>query len=123
MRCRSPQLAAVRVASESRSPNSELGTSGPFDTHHSTFDIPPRFAVHGLEGEIKHGGNNNSHYDGPHDATGRFDFVLANPPFNVNAVDTAMRVSAGRRLDVNQILAGGLPRKCPTGSGRIETKN
>ena len=24
-----------------------------------------------------------------HDATGRFDFVLANPPFNVNAVDAA----------------------------------
>ncbi len=29
-------------------------------------------------------------------APGRFDFVLANPPFNVNAVDTAMRVSARR---------------------------
>ena len=28
-----------------------------------------------------------SYYDAPHDATGRFDFVLANPPFNVNAVD------------------------------------
>jgi type I restriction enzyme M protein len=32
-------------------------------------------AVHGLEGEIKHGSNINSYYD----ATGRFDFVLANP--------------------------------------------
>ena len=27
------------------------------------------------------------HCPAPHDATGRFDFVLANPPFNVNAVD------------------------------------
>jgi hypothetical protein len=26
-------------------------------------------------------------YDDPHAATGRFDFVLANPPFNVNAVE------------------------------------
>jgi type I restriction enzyme M protein len=38
----------------------------------------------------------DSYYDDPHDATGRFDFVLANPPFNVNAVDTAMRLSARR---------------------------
>jgi hypothetical protein len=30
----------------------------------------------------------------PHEATGRFDFVLANPRFNLKAVDTAMRVSA-----------------------------
>jgi type I restriction enzyme M protein len=44
-------------------------------------------AVHGLEGDIKHGGNINSYYDDPHDATGRFNFVLANPPFNVNAED------------------------------------
>jgi len=41
-------------------------------------------AVHGLEGDIKQA---ISYYDDPHDATGRFDFVLANPPFNVNAVD------------------------------------
>lgn len=26
-------------------------------------------------------------YDGPHDATGHFDFALANPPFSANAVD------------------------------------
>jgi 16S rRNA G966 N2-methylase RsmD len=27
------------------------------------------------------------------DTADRFNFVLANPPFNINAVDTAMRVS------------------------------
>ncbi len=33
-------------------------------------------AVHGLESEIKHGGNINSYDDDPHDATGRFPFGL-----------------------------------------------
>ena len=51
-------------------------------------------AVHSLEGEIKHGCTINGYYDDPHNATSGFDFVLANPPFNVNAVDTAMRMSA-----------------------------
>jgi type I restriction enzyme M protein len=64
-------------------------------------------AVHGLEGDIRHGGNVNSHYDNPHDATGRFDFALANPPFNVNAVDKERlkdSVGPGRRFPF------GLPR-------------
>jgi len=57
-------------------------------------------AIHGLEGDIRHGGHINSYYDDPHEAVGKFDFVLANPPFNVNAVDKdrlASDVGAGRR--------------------------
>ena len=54
-------------------------------------------AVHGLEGDIRHGGQVNSYYDDPHKATGQFDFVLANPPFNVNAVDRErLKDMAGR---------------------------
>ena len=51
--------------------------------------------------------NVNSYYDDPHDATGRFDVVLANPPFSDNAVDTErLKDSAGpgRRFPF------GLPR-------------
>lgn len=58
-------------------------------------------AIHGLEGDIRHGGHINSYYDDPHEAVGKFDFVLANPPFNVNAVDKdrlASDVGSGRRF-------------------------
>lgn len=41
-------------------------------------------AVHGLSGDIKQG---NSYYDNLHQSLGKFDFVMANPPFNVKGVD------------------------------------
>jgi type I restriction enzyme M protein len=41
-------------------------------------------AVHALHGDIKQG---NSYYEDAHNSPGRFDFVMANPPFNVNNVD------------------------------------
>ena len=45
-------------------------------------------AVHGLSGDVR---ESNTYYEDPHKAvvgnTGRFDFVMANPPFNVSGVD------------------------------------
>ncbi|MCC9168129.1 type I restriction-modification system subunit M [Pontibacter harenae] len=41
-------------------------------------------AVHGLEGSIAEG---NSFYEDQHSLLGRADFVMANPPFNVDEVD------------------------------------
>lgn len=41
-------------------------------------------AVHGLHGMIAQG---NSYYEDQHASPGRFDFVMANPPFNVNNID------------------------------------
>jgi len=41
-------------------------------------------AVHGLSGKIIEA---NSFHDDPHKSVGRFDFVMANPPFNVSGVD------------------------------------
>lgn len=55
-------------------------------------------AIHGLEGEIREA---NSYYEDPFESTSRFDFVLANPPFNVNAVDKERLeadVGKGRRF-------------------------
>jgi type I restriction enzyme M protein len=41
-------------------------------------------AVHGLSGDIKQG---NSYYEDLHESPGKFDVVMANPPFNVDKVD------------------------------------
>jgi type I restriction enzyme M protein len=41
-------------------------------------------ALHGLSGDIRLA---NSYYEDPHDSVGKFDFVMANPPFNVDKVD------------------------------------
>lgn len=41
-------------------------------------------AVHGLGGQVRQA---NSYYEDPFDCVGRFDYVMANPPFNVNKID------------------------------------
>jgi type I restriction enzyme M protein len=41
-------------------------------------------AVHGLAGDIRQA---NSYYEDLHISPGKFDFVMANPPFNVNNID------------------------------------
>lgn len=95
------------VAEHQKNPAAELAICGVEKTDETGRLCRLNLAVHGLEGDIRHGGNVNSYYDDPHSATGQFDFVLANPPFNVNAVDKERlkdMVGAGRRFPF------GLPR-------------
>ena len=95
------------VAEHQKNPAAELAICGVEKTDDTGRLCRLNLAVHGLEGDIRHGGNVNSYYDDPHTATGQFDFVLANPPFNVNAGDKERlkdMVGAGRRFPV------GLPR-------------
>jgi len=51
-------------------------------------------AVHGLEGDIQKA---ITYYDDPHELVGKSDFVMANPPFNVDEID-ADKVKADPRL-------------------------
>lgn len=95
------------VAEHQKNPAAELAICGVEKTDETGRLCLLNLAVHGLEGDIRHGGNVNSYYDDPHNATGQFDFVLANPPFNVNAVDKERlkdMVGPGRRFPF------GLPR-------------
>jgi type I restriction enzyme M protein len=109
------------VAEHQKNPTAELAICGVEKTDETGRLCRLNLAVHGLEGDIRHGGNVNSYYDDPHNAClpspasgrgaggegGAFDFVLANPPFNVNAVDKERlkdMVGVGRRFPF------GLPR-------------
>jgi len=57
-------------------------------------------AVHGLEGDIR---DANSYYEDPFDCVGQFDYVMANPPFNVDKVDKS-RLQGDKRFPL------GLPK-------------
>src|SRR5487761_2312517 len=95
------------VAEHKKNPASELSVFGVEKTDETGRLARMNLAVHGLEGDIRHGGEVNSYYDDPHEAVGAFDFALANPPFNVNAVDKDQlkdAVGSGRRFPF------GLPR-------------
>ena len=98
-------VQSARFVSEHRkNPAKELAIFGQEKERATTDLCRMNLAVHGLEGNIKQA---ISYYDDPHATTGKFDFVLANPPFNVNAVDKerlADSVGPGRRYPY------GLPR-------------
>lgn len=61
-------------------------------------------AVHGLSGDIRIA---NSYYDDPHAMVGKFDFVLANPPFNQSEVDRERLVNEAGKVDARFPL--GIP--------------
>jgi type I restriction enzyme M protein len=69
-----------------RSPGDELSIYGQEKTGETVRLAKMNLAIHGLSGEIREG---NSYYDDLHQSVGRFDFVMANPPFNVDRVDKA----------------------------------
>jgi type I restriction enzyme M protein len=50
--------------------------------------------VHGLEGDIKKA---ITYYEDPHELVGKADYVMANPPFNVDEID-ADKVKSDPRL-------------------------
>ena len=68
-------------------------------------------AVHGLEGNIQEG---NTFYEDKHDLVGKADFVMANPPFNVDGVDKGKEsVKKDPRLLYTKDEKGSITRLLP----------
>ena len=53
-------------------------------------------AVHGLNAKILSGDDANSFYNDAHNLEGRCDYIMANPPFNVDKVKAETAQNAGR---------------------------
>lgn len=67
-----------------KNPTSEISVHGQERVTDTARLARLNLAVHGLSGDIKQG---NTYYEDLQDSVGRFDFVLANPPFNVSKID------------------------------------
>jgi type I restriction enzyme M protein len=92
------------VAEHRQNPSAELSIHGQEKVAATVALCRMNLAMHGLEGDIREA---ITYYEDLHQSTGRFDFVVANPPFNVNAVDKehlANEVGSSRRFPF------GLPR-------------
>jgi len=72
------------VSEHKKKPLDELTIFGEERVNETARLCKMNLAVHGLSGDIKQG---NSYYEDIHDSRGQFDFVMANPPFNVNGID------------------------------------
>lgn len=72
------------VQNHKKNPSSEISVYGQEKTTETVRLCKMNLAVHGLSGDIREG---NTYYEDIHKSVGRFSFVMANPPFNVDRVD------------------------------------
>jgi type I restriction enzyme M protein len=72
------------VEEHKKNPSEEIRIYGQEKVAETVRLCQMNLAVHGLEGDIRQG---NTYYEDLHNSPGKFDFHLANPPFNVDRVD------------------------------------
>ena len=72
------------VEAHQKNPTAEISVHGQERVTDTARLARLNLAVHGLSGDIKQG---NTYYQDLQSSVGRFDFVLANPPFNVSKID------------------------------------
>ncbi len=88
------------VENHHKNPSAEISVYGQERVLETVRLCEMNLAVHGLAGDIRQG---NTYYEDLHHTRGKFDFVMANPPFNVNRVDK-------ERLKDDPRFPFGLPR-------------
>jgi type I restriction enzyme M protein len=88
------------VQNHQRNPSRDISIYGQEKVAETVRLCRMNLAVHGLSGDIRQA---NSYYENVHNCRGRFDFVMANPPFNVNGVDK-------EKLEGDPRYPFGLPR-------------
>ena len=93
-------VGPLRRTTPAAIPAEELSVYGQEKTGDTVKLAKMNLAVHGLAGDIREG---NTYYEDLHDAVGEFDFVMANPPFNVNKIDKT-------KLEDDPRFPFGLPR-------------
>ena len=97
---------------ENKSVNEAITVYGTELKSNNTKLAKMNLAIHGIEGKII---ESNSFYTNPHNLTGKCDFVMANPPFNVDKVD-----AKNKFLAEDERLPFGAPL---TGNGTISNGN
>lgn len=76
--------SAKFVENHHKNPNAEIMVYGQEKSAQTVRLAKMNLAVHGLSGDIRQG---NTFYEDRHNCLGKFDYVMANPPFNVDGVD------------------------------------
>ncbi len=76
--------SATFVEEHKKNPSAEISIYGEERVAETVRLCKMNLAVHGLSGDIKQG---NTYYENLHSSVNKFDFVMANPPFNVDRVD------------------------------------
>lgn len=78
----------------------EIAVYGQEKTDQTVRIAKMNLAIHGLSGDIRDG---NTYYDDRHRSLGKFDFAMANPPFNVDGIDK-------QRIKDDPRFSYGIPR-------------
>src|SRR6266576_3334917 len=76
--------SARYVLNHKKNPSAEISVFGQERVAETIRLCKMNLAVHGISQHIR---QSNTYYEEVHDCVGRFDFVMANPPFNVSGVD------------------------------------